>query len=163
MKDLTKFAIACVFLIALSTVSATAQETLFRSTIVGSNPNEIIAGVLSGGLPWQVTKASTSLSDEGRLAVKLTGLILTGVGNPGPVTQVSASLVCGGSGGAVAATTNTVALSAEGDADFHQKLTLPSRCLSPVVIVRVAGVKGTLLPLPGPFIAASGFNSSNEQ
>ena len=59
------------------------------------------------------------------------------------------------------ATTGAVRLSAEGDAKIEAKINLPSSCFGPVVLVRVAGVNGTLLPAPSAWIAASGINSTS--
>jgi len=156
MKSFIKLLGVYGVLTALSGVSVNAQETLFRSTIIGSTPGEIIGGVLSGGAPWQVTKARTSLSKEGDLKVVLRGLVLVSTG-VSPVSQIAASLVCGGSGGAVAATTDAFALSTDGNSEFEQQITLPSSCLAPVVIVRAVGANG-----PAAFIAATGFNTATD-
>jgi len=48
------------------------------------------------------------------------------------VTSVSASLVCGGSGGTVVATTDPVPLSEMGDAEITQNLAMPSVCVGPI-------------------------------
>lgn len=154
MNTLTKLVLALAVLFAFSGSNANAQQSLFRSTIIGSNPNEIIAGVTSGGASWQVSRARTSLSKSGNLRVTLRGLVLVSTG-VSPVTQIAASLVCGGSGGAVAATTNAFGLTTDGNADVEQQITLPSSCLAPVVIVRAVGATG-----PGAFIAATGFNAA---
>jgi len=93
------------------------------------------------------------LNDEGRLRVDLRGLILPSVGTPGPVTAVAASVVCGD---AVAATTDSVLLSVDGNAEIHAKLQLSSPCLGTIVLIRAAAFNGTPLPAPGPWIAATG-------
>jgi hypothetical protein len=157
MKSMIKLVVVCCVLTALSAVRVNAQETLFRSTAIGSTPGQIIGGVLSGGAPWQVTKARISLSKkDGELEVSLRGLVLVSTG-VSPVSQIAASLVCGGSGGAVAATTDAFALSTDGNSEFEQQITLPSTCLAPVVIVRAVGANG-----PGAFIAATGFNATTD-
>jgi len=138
--------------------SAMAQESLFRSTIIGSNPHTIIAGVQSGGAPWTVQRGSAVLNDAGRLHVELRDLILAQLGTPGPVTSVSASLVCGGAGGVVVATTDAVPLSsADGNAEIDAQISVSSPCFAPIVLVRAAAFNGTPLPQPGPWIAATGF------
>lgn len=45
--------------------SAMAEGFLFRSTIIGSNPNTVIGGVPSGGAPWTVQCGSAALNDDG--------------------------------------------------------------------------------------------------
>jgi len=52
-------------------VSAMAEGFLFRSTIIGSNPNTVIGGVASGGAPWTVQRGSAALNEDGRLRVEV--------------------------------------------------------------------------------------------
>jgi hypothetical protein len=131
------------------------------STLIGSSPGQSVGGVPSGGAPWAVSKAHVTLNGGGHLQLAVHGLILPSLGNAGPVSEVSASLVCGGSGGTVVATTAAVPLSTSGDAHTHEKITLPASCIAPVVLVRAAVVNGTTLAQP-PFIAVSGFSSSSK-
>ena len=138
---------------AVFTSNLMSQDFLFRSNMVGSNPNTIIAGVQSGGAPWTVQRGSARLNDDGRLRVELRDLILPNLGNPGPVTNVSASLVCGGAGGNVVATTEPVPLSGDGNAEIDEKISTSDVCFAPIVIIRAAGSNGKL----GPWIAATGF------
>jgi hypothetical protein len=85
---------------------------LFGSSVVGSVPSTTISGVVSGGAPWTVARGEVSISGRGKLEVEVHGLLLT-TGAPanrvgtvgGPVRMVAGSLVCGGSGGAVAGST----------------------------------------------------------
>src|SRR6185437_11803519 len=106
----------------------------FHSSIIGSNPNSSIGGVVSGGAPWVVREGSASIGG-GRLEVEVSGLLLAPgapanlVGTVGPVQMVAASIVCGGSGGTVAATTNAAPLSSIGDAHIETSVTLPSPCI----------------------------------
>ncbi|HLY97708.1 MAG TPA: hypothetical protein VKT33_01450 [Candidatus Angelobacter sp.] len=133
------------------------QEATFHSTIIGSNPHLIVAGVQSGGAPWTVRHGSASLNGEGQLHVDLKNLILTQLGTTGPVTSVSASLVCGGAGGVVVATTNAVPISTDGNAELEAQISTSSPCFAPIVLIRAAAFNGTPLPQPGPWIAATGF------
>ncbi len=152
--------VACV-LAGMFAVSAFAEEFVFLSPIFGSNPGIMIAGVGSGGAPWVVRRGLGVLTDDGRLRVDVRGLVLPSVNNtPGPVTQVSASVVCAD---AVAATSGAVALSPEGNAEIRAKLQLPSPCFGPIILVRVAGAGGNLLPAPGPWIAATGVAKDADQ
>lgn len=141
-------------------LSAMAQGSLFSSTIIGSNPKTVIAGVPSGGAPWTVQSGSAALGDDGLLSVLVQGLILPNLGNPGPVTSVSASLVCGGSGGTVVATTDPVPLFPNGDAKIQAAIKLTDPCFGPIVLVRAAAFNGNPLPQSGPWIAATGFTTS---
>lgn len=133
---------------------AAADDLGFFSSIFGSNPGMTIAGVPSGGAAWVINRGVATLNGEGRLRVDVRGLVLPVAGNtPGPVTAVAASVVCGDT---VAATTDSVALSREGDAEIHAKVSIPSPCLGAVVLVRIAAFNGAPLPATGPFIAATG-------
>lgn len=94
------------------------------------------------------------LTDDGRLRLDVRGLVLPSVGNTaGPITQVAATVVCGN---VVAATSGPVALSKDGDAEIRAKLTVPSPYLGAIVLVRAAGVNGTVLAARTAFIAATG-------
>ena len=136
----------------------------FESSVVGSTPGATIGGVMSGGAPWTVARGEASVSGSGKIEVDVRGLLLGPgapanlVGTVGPVQMVAASLVCGGSGGVVAASTDGVPLSTTGRAEIEAKITLPATCMAPVVLVRVftnTAAPGSQL---GPFIAVTGFN-----
>lgn len=138
----------------------------FESSVVGSVPSTTVGGVASGGAPWTVASGEASVSGSGKLEVEVQGLLLTTgapanlVGTTGPVIMVAASLVCGGSGGTVAASTDGVSLSPAGNAEIEATVTVPATCMAPVILVRVfnsAGAPGSQL---GPFIALTGFNMS---
>jgi hypothetical protein len=73
------------------------------------------------------------------------------------VTNVSASLVCGGTGGTVVATTDPVALSADGNAEIQARTIVSGPCFGPVVLVR-AVFNGTT----APWIAGTGFTGTSE-
>ena len=72
------------------------------------------------------------------------------------MTAVSASLVCGGSGGTVESETAPVPLSMKGNANLHGQVAVPSVCFAPVVLIRITATNGNPLPQPGPWIAATG-------
>lgn len=152
MKRTLSVSVLTCLLAAMFAIRTFAEELVFFAPVLGSNPGITIAGVPSGGAPWVVKRAFAVLTDDGRLRVDLRGLILPGTGNTGPVTEVSASVVCSD---AVAATSLAVPLSKEGNAEIHAKLQVPSPCFGTIILVRVAGVNGTTLSAPGPWIAAS--------
>jgi hypothetical protein len=160
-KALGRAALVGLTMCGISPSTVMAQDSLFRTAIIGSNPKTIIAGVQSGGAPWTVERGSAVLNDDGKLHVTLRDLILLNLGNPGPVTSVSASLVCGGAGGTVVATTDPVPLSGDGNADIDATIAVPGPCFALTVLVRAAGFNGSVLPQPGPWIAASGTTVPN--
>ena len=141
---------------ALFAVGAMAQPIQLHSTLAGNNPNITIGGVESAAAPWTVRSGFASLNANGKLHVKVHELILPSTGDAGPVTAISASLVCGGSGGTVQAETASVPLSMKGNADLHGQIAVPSLCFAPVVLVHIAGNNGSPVPQPGPWIAATG-------
>lgn len=128
--------------------------TLLRSTLaptVLSDPP--IHGVARGGVPWMLDRGSTRLRHGGRLTVGVRGLVIPGNGTPGPVTSITASLYCGADTTAAVATTGSVPLSMQGDARIDEHITLPAKCLAPIVLVHPNGN-------PAAYIAASGFEQS---
>ena len=142
-------------------------NSVFESALVGSVPNTTISGVTAGGVPWVVASSDATLSGDGRLHVEVSGLLIanvTGVpanlvGTVGPVRMVGASLVCGGSGGSVTASSDGAPLSARGNAQIDASLTLPSTCMSPTVLIRIFTASAPLGSQLGAFIAVTGFNA----
>jgi hypothetical protein len=121
---------------------------------LGPTVEPTIAGIAPGGLPWVLKSGHVNLSGNGQLEASVNGLLL-GPGSPanlvgtrGPVTTVSASLVC--ANGPIV-TTNAVELTTKGDAHLHQKISLPAHCVGPIVLIRANGA--------GPWLAASGSGS----
>jgi hypothetical protein len=129
---------------------------LFRSGLVGNVlADSPIHGVNRAGAPWVIDKSSVKLSRNGRFELRVKGLVLAANGTTGTVSMIAASFFCAPDSSAVAAfTAGPVPLASDGDARIRQMVTLPSRCLAPVVLVRIQGAAG-----PGSYIAASGFTS----
>ncbi len=128
----------------------------FESSLVGSTPGVTIGGVGSGGAPWVVMASNAGIDPNGMLHLSVVGLVISLPGSPvdgttGPVKNVLASLVCGNS---VVASTSPVPLGANGDARINQKVSLPSTCFGPVILVRISGLVAS-----DPWIAATGFAS----
>src|SRR3954468_24370067 len=107
-------------------------NTMFRSTLAPSVPSDpTIHGVAPGGLPWVLRSGQARLRHDGRLSVRMRGLVLPGPpgnGTPGPITTVTASLYCGADSTPAVATTGPVALSSSGDARIDERVTLPAKC-----------------------------------
>ncbi len=137
----------------------------FESQLIGSAVGQHVGGVPSGGAPWKISVGQVEISSSGHIGVVIRGLLISaGAANNtvGPVTMVDASLVCGD---VVAATTMAVPLSTNGNAQIEDTITVPSPCIAPAVLVRVAGT--TSGPVAnGPFIAVNalaGGSPGNQQ
>src|ERR1044071_2362690 len=115
-------------------------RTVLRAKLVGSIPSDpAIHGVLAGYVPWDGGGRAT-LDKRGRFELRVRGLVITGMGNPGPVTSVSASLFCAPDSNATPAFTTAAApLSAHGNARIRTHVAVPARCLAPVLLVHPNG------------------------
>jgi hypothetical protein len=135
------------------------SNSSLQTSIIGSMPNLTIGGVSSAGASWTVSQSNVSIQPSGQsgwdIQVQLQNLLLasgTGIGTTGSVRAVAASVVCGGSGGSVAATTPSASLDRSGAAQIQATVRLPAFCLAPVVLVRLANPGSPA----GSFIAATG-------
>jgi hypothetical protein len=117
----------------------------------------MIHGVAPGGAPWALDRGSVVLRNDGRVTVRVDGLVLTSgsfAGTAGPVTGIAAALYCGADSNTAAAATTAVApLSSSGDGVIRTTVTLPSTCLAPIVLIHP--VIGTTLA-SGVYIAITG-------
>ena len=129
------------------------HKTPLRQHLVGSIlSDQPIHGVVRGGLPWQ-GGGDARLDRKGRFEARIRGLIIPSLGNAGPVTSITISLYCSpDSDPAAAFTTQPVPLSQKGNARVRQHVTVPSRCLAPVLLVHPNGGAAA-------YIAATGFAS----
>lgn len=136
-----------------------ASARFLESSLAPSLPTDpTIHGLAPGSLPWALTEGSVRLRDDGRVDVRVDGLVLPTVGTgttPGPVTGIAASLFCGADSNTTPAATTPVApLSGHGDAVIHTTVTLPSACLAPIVLIQFVTTTTTLQPR---YIALTGF------
>jgi hypothetical protein len=123
---------------------------LLRTHLVGSILSDPpIHGVTRGGAPWQGT-GTAKLDRRGRFEVRIRGLVIPSLGNPGPVTSLKFSLFCAPDSSGPAFTTDSTPLSMKGNARLRQHVTVPQRCLAPVVLAHPNGNLAI-------YIAASGF------
>jgi hypothetical protein len=101
-----------------------------------------IGDVPSCGKVWKLAWGEAELKDNGDIEAEVKGLVLndtsTGAANgtPDGVDGVAAAVVCNTpSGAAVAAQTDVVALSKEGNAKIKAHVNLPS-CIAPMIVLR---------------------------
>ena len=112
-----------------------------------------IRGVNGGGVPWQIDRGRGDLSSDGRLKIRVEGLVLVSTGqNPVPMFRgVVNCLTTQSPDVGVNLATAPVPASSDGDATIKAKVSLPNPCVAPIVFV----TSGTGAP-PGSWFAATG-------
>lgn len=105
-----------------------------------------IRGVPGGGLPWTLDEAKGELRTDGRLEVRVRGLVLAAGANVGtnPIASFRAIVSCetiGAAGEALTTnvSTGTFPASTAGDADIEATVNLPDPCYAPIVFVTSPG------------------------
>lgn len=130
-------------------ISANMTPCLHDGTVLG--------GLNSCGKIWTLASGRAKLSSNGKLQIHIKGLVLndpstgTSNGTPDGVTDVTGVLICGGSGGVVAAQTARVAMPQSGNVWIHARIAVPATCVAPVIAVRevFAGADGGWLAATG--------------
>jgi len=140
LRRVALFVVAVLTSLGSLTLPAYAAPKVLTNTDlqpVRSVPGPSIAGVPAGGRAWTIDRGSKAKVDEdGEVKVTLHGLVFADTHTTLPVTQVNASVVCGG---AVAGTTGLVSISPNGDAEIRDTISMPAACADPIVLVRAAG------------------------
>jgi hypothetical protein len=130
-----------------------ADATVLKSAMAPSVPADpAIHGVAAGGAPWVLRSGQARLRRDGRMSVRLRGLVIPvspANGTPGPVMTVTASLYCGADS-TPAGTIGPAPISRAGDARIVGRFAAPAKCLGATILVHPNGI-ATL------YIAASGF------
>jgi len=146
-------------ILALSLFAGASDDAqiLKGKTMVGvsgpyvGNANPI-RGIGGGGVPWRIAEGKFELESNGRLGVKVRGLVIVSTG-VNPVNAFRAVLSCqtiDGSGNATVLNvgTDTFPATAAGDSDIEAQITIPSPCFAPIVFVTNSA---------GRWFAVSGF------
>ncbi len=111
----------------------------------------MLLGAAAGGVPWVLRSGEARLRSDGRLTVRIRGLLIPSgqfAGTTGPVMTVSASLYCGGNS-TPAGTSDNVPLASEGDARIDTTLTLPTKCQIPALLIHPNGALGVYITTSG--------------
>jgi hypothetical protein len=136
---------------------ATARHdgTVLKSEVFGSQPTgPVLFGVAPGGAPWIIDRGDAKVRADGRVEVRLDGLVIPTPPSNGtnPVPEIAATVYCNG---AAVGTTTAVPFSLAGNARIDDTLATPppSPCLAPAVLFNPAsgGVVTTTA-----YIAATG-------
>jgi hypothetical protein len=112
-----------------------------------------VRGVNGGGVPWRLASAKGELKTDGRLEIKVDGLVIAASGmNPisafrGVVNCLTPASPTTG----VNAVTDPVPATPTGDATIEANLELPTPCIAPIVFV----TNGTASS-PGAWFATTG-------
>jgi hypothetical protein len=130
-----------------------ANRTVLSTSLAPSVPSDpTLFGAAAGGAPWVIRSGEARLKSNGRLEVRIRGLVIPVApftGTRGPVTMVSASLYCGASTTPVG-TSSSFPISTGGNARITARLTLPTKCEVPAVLIHPNGANAV-------YIATSGF------
>ena len=143
-------------LLALAPVASAGDKVLEFDTMAGvvrpfTGSTNAIRGVNGGGLPWVIRAGKGEVKAEGRIEVKVRGLVLADdptvpaarrLTNPIPnFRAVVSCLTVDASGGAatVNVTTGDFPATTTGDAEIEAAIELPSPCIAPVVFVTSPG------------------------
>src|SRR5437867_2954892 len=124
--------------------AAHAGEIIKAGLVACPHDGTVLGGVNPCGKIWKLKSGEAGLDSDGKLMVEVKSLVLNDStvppdvnGTADGVSQVVASVVCSGGGGAgVAAQTELVPLSKSGDAKIRATVTLPKGCIAPIVIIR---------------------------
>jgi len=131
--------LALVAVLAVGAGVATADPGPHAAKIIDTRlvgidqPGQVLLGVTGGGRPWTIEKGNAKLFADGRIDLKVRGLLLgPGGSNEGtnPVAKGRAIVVCNGVDKVMS---DPVPFSPTGDAHVEAWLTMPSPCLAPVV------------------------------
>ena len=121
-------------------------HTILRAHLEGSMPDgPVIAMVGPGGRPWVIDEGMARVRSDGRVRVRVEGLVIPGTGT-GAVKTISASVVCNNM---VVGTTKSVPLDTDGDARLDGKVWLPKYCHMPRVLVNPNGNAGAYIAATG--------------
>jgi hypothetical protein len=111
-----------------------------------------LRGVAGGGFPWVIRSARGSLQRDGRLTIRVRGLVLASQASvpvalrgTNPLPSFEGIVSCqsiGADGSATVAnvTTATFKASPAGDASIDARVRLPRPCIAPIVFVSGPGV-----------------------
>jgi hypothetical protein len=129
--------------------------TVLRAELFGSQPTgPVLFAVKPGGAPWAIAKGEAKVRRDGRVKVRIKGLVITAPPQNGtnPLSNIAATVFCSGS---AVGTTQAVPFSPTGDARIDETLATPlSRpCLAPAVLLNPA--PGGAINA-GTYIAATG-------
>jgi hypothetical protein len=130
-------ALAAVGLVG-SALADDGNDRVLRSKLIGNTPGDpTLFDVAPAGAPWEVAASDVDVRRDGRIEVKVEGLVIEGRGTVG-IAAVTAELYCNGK--RVGDPTAPAPLSTDGDAEIRDTLSgVPAECPVPAVFVSPIG------------------------
>lgn len=138
-------AAAAALVLVCGSASAQSEKVViqFRSMAPVSGPfvgaTNPIRGLGGGGIPWRIDEGRGELRRDGRLDIRVRGLVLaTTLANPVAAFRgvVSCQIIAAdGTPGFLNVTTADFPATPSGDADIEAMLELPTQCFAPIVFV----------------------------
>lgn len=147
-----RIALALTLLLALTisaaSIASAGGRKVLDATMTGLPiVNVTVHGVQGAGAVWVIENGKAQLFADGRLHVVVEGLVIPGRVPPNPADFGRAVVTCGD---AIAAMTDPVPFSDDGDAIVDTVVTLPSPCQGPAVFFTSTGT-------PPRWFAVTGF------
>ena len=157
MRSAVKILAGLTALVALAPAGRADDKVLQFDTMAGvmrpytgaANP---VRGVNGGGLPWIIRAGKGEMTADGRIELKVRGLVLADdpavlpssrrLTNPIPNLRAVVSCLSVDANGApvtVNVTTGDFPATATGDAEIEAAVDLPSPCIAPIVFVTSPG------------------------
>lgn len=158
----------CLLLFASTSFAQQSDGSVVRwNDIVGvisaDDVNNPVGNIDSGTFPWSTRSGHARVNlSTGDISFRVDGLVINGSifsGTPGPITEVTGTLVCNaGEETQANFDTNAVRLDPQGDAHFSGRIEgIPSPCPNPLFLVRIATPAGAA----GLWIATGAERSMN--
>jgi len=140
--------LGAVSLVAIGGSTAAADESHFlikfdsMTPVTGAavgNPND--RGIVGGGKPWAITFGKGELSADGRLHVRVKGLVIpvAPFNGSNPLTQFGVTVSCLTPGIVNVSSSSLFNTGPSGDATINTTLALPGNCMDPIVFVTSPG------------------------
>ena len=139
---------------SVSTVTAKESKILEFDSMVGvpkpyTGATNAIRGIPGGGLPWVVRAATGELKSNGKLEVKVVGLVFDpndpdviarGIGGTNTIPNFKAIVSClsrdaDGNPTTVNVSTDPFPASPTGNAKIETRVDLPTPCIAPIIFV----------------------------
>ena len=133
---------------AFAQTSNTVRWQSFAGVITAQNvDNPISSNIHSGTFAWTVRGGAARVNlATGAASFNIQQLVINGAavsGTPGPITQVTGTLVCSpGAAGETTHDTTAVNLDAHGNAQFSGSLGAIGTCANPLFLVRIFNPSG---------------------